>query len=281
MGVTGSGTAADPFVLSSSTSLTVADSAQFDLTLSTSGVLSLAYASTAKLANIPDVNAGSPANGQVLGWNSATSKWVAQNPTTAAAGSVLHDQSLAGDGSGANPLAAVLYAARFLQLNGANGIGLSDAGINQLVRHFVDDPTRAAAIPAPALNTLSMLDTVPGRVTYWDGVQWSPLPGAADQLFGPEFLALSGPYLGSRTTHLMKPFTGVTDASGNMDILTPTDLSGRAGVLMAMFQETGASAFKAVLWPNTDRVSASVYRLSDGTPYASFAFTGLIDAWLY
>jgi hypothetical protein len=37
-----------------------------------------------KLTDIPDVNATGPSNNQVLTWNTATSKWVAQNPAASA-----------------------------------------------------------------------------------------------------------------------------------------------------------------------------------------------------
>lgn len=288
--VAGSGTAVDPFIISAAVGFEVADNPQFDLTLTGSGesgnpyTLEVQYATTSKLDDVPDVNASSPANGQVLSWNSATSTWVPANPTTAAAGSVSHDQSLSGDGSVGTPLAVVPYAARFIALFAANGIGLTDAGINQLVRHFIDAGARSTATPAPALNTLSMLDSDPGRITYWDGAQWAPLPASFDAAYlgaTTEFMALSGAYAGSRTAHVIKQFSATTDASGNVDILDPGDLVGRGGVLSVQFQETGALAFRVVLFANTDRVSGHVYRLSDGTPYASVAITGIVDCWLY
>lgn len=288
--VTGSGTAVDPFILSASIAFEVESNLQFTVSLSGTGEvgnpyhLAVTYAPTSKLDDVPDVNASSPANGQVLSWNAATSTWVPANPTTAAAGSVSHDQSLSGDGSVGTPLAVVPYAARFLSLFAASGIGISDAGINQLVRHFIDSAARDTASPAPVLNTLSMLDSDPGRVTYWDGSVWQPLPPSFDVAYAgatTEFLALSGSYAGTRRTHLVKQFSATTDASGNVDVLDLTDLTGRAGVLSAMFQETGALAFKMVLFANTDRVSGHAYRVSDGTPYASVALTGIVDAWVY
>lgn len=293
--VSGSGTAVDPFVISASVHFTVTDNAQFDLTLTGSGAvgdeynLAVTYKSTARLQDIPNVNAPAPTNGQVLAWNTATSQWVAQAPTTAPTGAVTHDTSLSGDGSVGNPLGAAPIAARFLATFAAGGLGaglgMNDLGINQLVRHFTDSGARDLANPAPVLNTLAMLDTDPGRIQFWDGTQWSPLGGASDTQYigGTEFLALSGSYLGSRRTHLIKQFSGTTDASGLMDVLTPADLLGRGGVLSVQFQETGPAgvAFKAVLFANTDRVSAYVYRISDGSLYTSFAFTGIIEAWLY
>ena len=288
--VTGSGTAVDPFVLSAAIAFEAVDNAQFDVTLTGTGEtgnpysLSVAYAATSKLDDIPDVNASAPTNGQVLSWNAATSTWVPAPPTTAPTGAVSHDQSLSGDGSAGAPLQVVPYAARFLALFAANGIGISDAGVNQLVRHFIDSTARAAASPAPVLNTLSMLDSDPGRITWWDGVQWAPLAPSFDSAYTgttTEFLALSGSYAGTRLTHLVKQFSGTTDASGNVDILDLGDLTGRAGVLTCQFQETGALPFKVVLFPNTDRVSGHVFNLVNGTPYASQAFTGIVDSWVY
>jgi hypothetical protein len=288
--VTGSGTAVDPFVLSASIGFEVTDTAQFDLTLTGTGesgnpyTLSVAYAATSKLDDVPDVNATSPANGQVLAWDAGTSTWVAANPTTAAAGSVQHNQSLSGDGSAGQPLAVVPYATRYLALFAANGIGITDVGINQMVRHFTDTVARSAASPAPTLNTLSMLDSSPGLITWWDGTQWAPLAPSFDSTYlgsTTEFLALSGPYAGSRLTHLVKQFSGSTDASGNVDILDNVDLNGRGGVLTCQFQETGALPFKMVVFANTDRVSGHAFNLVNGTPYASQAFTGIVDAWIY
>lgn len=294
--ITGSGSPSDPFVLTASVGFDVESNSTFLLSINGTGTsddpytLSINYAPTAKLDDLPDVSVPAPTAGQVLGFDAGSGQWVAVAPTTAPTGAVTHDPSLSGDGSAPNPLSVVAVTNRFVGTftSGGlgNGVGLSDAGINQLVRHFVDDTARAAANPVPALNTLSMLDTAPGRLAYWDGVQWAPLVGSFDTAYAgaaTEFLALSGSYLGSRRTHFISQFTGSTDASGIMDVLTPTDLSGRGGVLSVMFQETGpvGIAFKAVLFPNTDRVSAYVYRISDGTPYASFTFTGIVEAWLY
>lgn len=288
--VSGSGTAVDPFVLSASVGFTVQDNPQFDLTMTGTGTatdpytLEVQYAATSKLDDIPDVNATGATNGQVLAWNAATSQWVAQNPTTAPTGAVSHDTSLSGDGSVGTPLTVVVDATRFMGKT-ASGVGLTDPGVNSLVRHFTDSTARAAASPAPALNTLSMLDIDPGRLAYWDGSQWAPLPASFDIAYagaGTEFLALSGPYGGTRRTHYIKQFSGTTDASGNVDVLdAAVDLLGRGGVLSVMFQETGDLAFKAVLYPNVDRVSAHIYRISDGSPYAAQAFTGMVEAWLY
>lgn len=284
--VSGSGTGADPFVIAVDRGMAVTDTTVFNLTLSGAGTaaspwtLQVDFAATAKLDDLPDVNAPAPTNTQVLGWDSATSKWTARAPTTAASGSVTHDTSLTGDGSGGLPLAVVIAANRFLQ--SSSGIGMTDAGINSLVRRFVDSTARASASPAPALDSLSMLDSNPGEVDYWDGAQWVQIKGPSDTVIGPgQLLSLSGSYSGQRRTTFVKQVSATTDTGGVFDILSPADLSGRAGVLMCMFQETGSTVFKANVFGNTDRVSATAYHVSDGTIYPGVLVTGTAYAWLY
>lgn len=289
--VTGTGTAQDPFVIGADVGLAVTDNTTFDLTLSGSGTvaapwnLSVAFASTAKLDDLPDVNAAAPTNAQVLGWDSATSKWTARAPTTAASGSITHGNGLTGDGSGGSPLNLVTDPARFGVVVAA-GWGLSDAGINSIVRRFTDATARSTATPAPVLDSLSMLDSVPGRVQYWDGTAWNDLLGSRDQVvIGGEFLSLSGSYTTQRLTEVIKNLSLVTDSSGFFDVLTPGDLSGHIGVLTVRLMEvmgtSGGVPWKAVLWPNTDRISGTAYRLDDGTAYASQALSGLVTALLY
>lgn len=288
MEVSGSGTALDPFVLDAAVRIESFDTNEFDVTVSGLGTAGnpvqiwVLYADSATLQAIPNVDAATPFNGQVLAWNSATQKWVAQNPTTAPVGSVSHNQSLSGDGSVGTPLAVVPDAARGLALRGAQGIGLSDAALNTTVRGFIDWAARAAATPAPDLNTLSMLDTAPGVIEFWDGSSWSPLPPTEGlTVVGGEFMALSGSFSGERTTHLIKQVSGTSDGAGLLEILAPADLASYAGVLSVSFQETGALGFKAVLFADTNRVAAHVFRLTDGAAFPAQAFTGIVDAWVY
>lgn len=285
--VTGTGQAGDPFVIGADVALSVTDSTDFDFTLSGSGTaaspwtISLAYAATAKLKDIPDVNATAPTNGQVLSWNSASSKWVPAAPTTAASGSVQHGNGLTGDGSVGLPLNPVMNTARYGFVD-VSGIGLTNAAINAMIFSFTDATARAAMAIAPDLNTITMLDNNPGHAQYWDGTQWSDLIGAFDLVqSGGEFLSLSGSYSGQRLTHFLGQVSAVTDASANFDVLTVGQLSGRIGVLSVMIQETGAIGYKAVAFPNTDHISATAYRLSDGSPLAGQAVTAMVDAWLY
>lgn len=288
--VSGSGTVSDPFVIEAEASFTVTDNTVFDLTLTGTGTtgspwnLQVAFAATAKLDDLPDVNAPSPTNAQVLGWDTATSKWTARAPTTAASGSVQHDTSLSGDGSGGSPLTVVSETAKRLQTR-ATGVGLTDATINELVQRYSDATARAAAgvILAPAVNTLSMLGDNPGVVEYWNGTTWELLPDSFSLVIsGSEFMQLSGPYVNSRLTHILKNVSSATDGLGVVDLLTATDLIGYAGVLAVQFTPMGLDqAWTAVIYPNTDRVSAQAYLLSDGSLWSGVGVTGQLEAWLY
>jgi hypothetical protein len=72
-----------------------------------------------------------------------------------------------------------------------------------------------------------------------------------------------------------------TNADGTFDALSATDISGAAGVLSCIFQETGNVPFKAVLFPNFDSIAATAYRIDDGTPYGAQAITGVVVAYIY
>lgn len=285
--VTGTGTATDPFLLTADVSVTVLDNTTFNLTLTGTGtvaspwVISVAYAATAKLDDIPDVNAGAPTNGQVLAFDTGTSKWIAVAPTTAPTGAVTHDASLSGDGSVGIPLQVNEAAGGFLQTT--TGLGLTDAGINSLNRHFTDAVARASAVPAPILNTLSTLDSQPGRVDYWDGVAWVPITDRFDtEVIGAEFMQLSGGYIdGARLTRVSKNVSATTDGSGVFTILSAADLTGFAGVLSIMFQETGSLATTVVAFNNTTSVGGTAYNLVGGAPYSGQIITGIAEAWLY
>lgn len=284
--VSGSGTSQDPFVIDSDVNLIVASNSVFNLTLSGAGTnaspwqLSVAFAATARLDDLPDVNAPSPTNAQVLGWDSATGRWTARAPTTAASGSVQHDTSLTGDGSGGSPLAVITQTPRFI--GNISGVAITDAGINQMVRQFANEAARSAASPAPGLNTLSTLGTDPGLVDFWDGATWQPLPDAMDvEVIGGELLALSGSWSGQRITQLVKQVSTTSDASGLFEVLETADLTLRAGVLMCQFQESGLLAFKAVVYANVDRIGGIAYSVSDGTPFAGQPVTGTVLAWVY
>lgn len=283
----GSGAAQDPFVVIGDVGLRTSDSLVFDLTLTGIGTasspwtISLAYAATAKLDDVPDVNAGSPSNGQVLGWDSATSKWTPRAPTTAASGSVLHDASLSGDGSSGSILAVQADPEGFLA-TGFPGLGLSTRGKNRTVRHFVNTTDRDSASPPPDLNTLSMLDDTPGVQWYWNGVRWLLVTGAVAQSFDVAMLELSGSYVtGDPVTWLTRQVVSSTDASGVFEILSAADLATASGVLSVSFQETGDTPYKAMAAADLDRISGTAYRLDDGTVYALAPVTGVVSALIY
>lgn len=286
--VSGSGAAQDPFVITADVGLVVADNTTFDLTLTGLGTvaspwsLSVGYAATAKLDDLPDVNAPTPTNAQVLGWDTATSKWTARAPTTAASGSVTHNTSLSGDGSGGSPLAIVHDPIGFTETS-ASGVKLTRTGINSLVRHFGTTLDRGVANPSPDFNTISMIDSAPGRMDYWTGGQWLPVTNGRAADFGTaSLLEMSGAYDESLTvTTIIRQVSITTEADGTFEILSNTDIGTYAGVLSAFFQETGAVPFKAMVSGDINRVIGTAYSLTDGTPMAFQAVNGTVTANLY
>lgn len=286
MVVSGSGQANDPFLISADVSVGVVDNLVFDMTVNGTGtgadpwLLSVNFAATARLADIPDVNDAAAATGQVLAWDGTM--WSPAPPTTAAAGSVTHGPSLGGDGSAGAPLAVVPDTARGIQV-AATGVGLSDTGMRATVRHFADATARNAMSPGPLVNTLTMLDTAPGQVDYWDGTLWRPIADRVNtQPGGTEFLQLSGPYNGiTPIARVMSTITATTDGTGQFTILSTAALTGKAGVFSVVFQETGALAYKAVLNAVGGQVVGKAYNLVGGAPLAGSPVTGLVIAYVY
>lgn len=274
--VAGSGTSQDPFVISADNAVEGQDNTVFDVTVIGSGQpsdpfkIEVDYALTAKLDDIPDVNAPAPTNAQVLGWDSSTQKWTPRAPTTAAAGSVQHDTTLSGDGSGGSPLAVVLTGGYLTSAGGA-GIKLTDGALNQMNRIFADDAARAAASPALGAGAISSLGTDPGFLWYNDGSANYVLNGQHFLVpINGAFLEISGAYTnGDPTIRKMKQITITTDGSGVFDVFDPTDLGTASGVLMVTLQEAGVVPFKAMVYANTDRISAVAYSLVDGSVLAS------------
>lgn len=287
--VTGSGTSQDPYVIAGNAVLDVLDTTVFNLTLGGTGtpddpyVLRVDYASTATLGDISDVNAPAPTNGQVLGFDTTTNKWTPRAPTTAAAGSVLTDTSLTGDGSSGSHLAALHNPSGYTQTT-STGIGLTDNGKRNMVLHYASATVRAADSLTPAINTISMLDDTPGVQDYWTGSEWVPVTNGVSRSLGGEFMQLSGDWDGvSPITLVTRRVGAITDSTGYFDILSDSDLTTlqAAGVLVCHFQETGAVGFKAVVVSNINAVGAIAYRLDNGLPYASQAIEGTALAYVY
>jgi hypothetical protein len=285
--VTGSGQPNDPFILSMDGELIGGHNQSFDVIVTGDGssatpwVVETRYAATAKLDDIPDVNASTPGNAQVLAWNTATSKWQPAAPTVAPTGAVQHDLTLQGDGSAGTPLGAVADTNRLLGTF-PTGLGLTDAGMSSVVIHFTDASMRSAAMSSPRVNTLTMLDTAPGRIDYWDGAAWQPATYTTKWRAGAAILQLSGPYSdGLPITVVTHPVTATTDANGNFTAVPAADLTGLSGVLSAYFTPSGLIGMGVVLNPAIDHLNGTAYRLSDGTPLASQPISGWYQACCY
>lgn len=282
--VTGSGSSQDPFVIVGDVDLEVTDNSVFNLTLTGGGTivspwnLQVAFAGTASLNDLPDVDLTGAILGDVLGYDGTD--WVPVAPTTIAPGAITTDDSLDGDGSVGDPLLVLHDADRFTDTT-ATGIGLNDAGINRLNRKFGDTSARGLASPAPDLNTLSMLDSAPGQVDYWTGSQWLPIIGAFDLDVVGELLVMSGGYTSGPITVMIRQINVVTNVDGTFDAFSVADLTGAAGVLSAVFQPTGALSFSAVLNGDTNKIEGTAYQLLDGSVYGSQAISGTAIAWVY
>lgn len=285
--VTGSGSASDPFVLTLEAEIQGSTNQTFHTTVTGDGsdadpwTVETVYSPTARLDDLPDVEAPGPTNGQVLAWNTTTSRWEPAAPTTAATGAVQHDGTLVGDGSVSIPLGVVPITSRMLG-GYTNGVGLTDAGLASMVQHFATATDRTTNIPSPVFNQLSMLDSRTGGVDYWNGSVWGPLPGAFALAISGQLLSLSGAYAGSQITVMTRQLAATTDANGVFDVLGTADLSGRSGVIVCTLQESGTGTpWKAQVFPNTNRISATAYRLSDGSVLAGAPVTGSVHSLVY
>jgi hypothetical protein len=277
--ITGTGSSSDPFVISADVGVAVRDNLVFDLVLTGLGTeltpwtIEAHFAPSAKLNDLPDVVATAPTNGQVLAFDSASQTWKPAAPTSAASGAVSHDTSLAGDGSVGTPLQIQEDPARMLATTPA-GLGLSDAGMNSVVRRYADAAARSAAAPAPVANALSILGTVPGQIDYWTGTAWAAAGIFGLNISGEEFYELSGPYTGAqRITFMVRNVETTTDVNGQFDAIAPADLAGKAGVLTASVQPTAPNGpssittpFGIMLAPLAGGLRGVAYRVDDGEP---------------
>lgn len=285
--ISGAGSAQSPYVIGESLSVVAADNTVFDTTVSGAGTVgspwtvSVAFAATAKLDDLPDVNAPTPTNTQVLSWDTATSKWIPRAPTTAASGSISHDTAFVGDGSGGSPLGINEDAAGFL-VTAAGGLGLSDNGKNRIVLHYANAATRTASpLVTPILNSLSVLDSAPGAIDYWNGSAWVPQGQYKIDFGAGQLLALSGSYTGGRLTQMIRQISATTDVGGVLTVLSATDLTGYAGVLSAVFQQTGVGLYTTAVQTTSTEVKAHAIQLTTGADYQFQSVTGVVTAWLY
>lgn len=291
--VVGTGSASDPFVIVGDVDVEVVDNSVFNLTLEGLGTvespwtIEMDYAATATLNDLPDVNAPEPGTGEVLGWDSSLGQWTPRAPATAAPGAVLTDASLSGDGSTLAPLQAREDPDRMLATRTA-GLGLSDTGMNSIVRRFADATARNAANPAPVTNSLSMLDSNQGQIDYWNGTAWGPAGMFAFAMIGAELVSWSGSYTGAqRVSFLVRNTSTITDENGVFDAIPASDLATKAGVLTAICQPTAASPssiavpFTVILAPEGSALRGVAYRLDDGTPVALSPIAVTVIALVY
>jgi len=286
--ITGSGQPNDPFVLSLDAELDGGHTKSFDVVITGDGssadpwVVTNQWATTAQLDDIPDVSAATPANAQVLAWNSAAAQWQPAAPTVAPTGAVQHDLTLQGDGSAGTPLGAIADTTRFLG-SFSTGLGLTDAGVADLVQHFVDATQRSSVLLSPRQNALSMLDSNAGRIDYWDGAAWQPATYTTKwNILGAALLQLSGPYTaGLPLIITTNQISTTTDANGVFSVVPAADLTGRAGVLNVQFQPMGAVPFRVMVAAASDHISGTAYRLSDGSVLANQPITGVYQAACY
>lgn len=286
--VSGIGSSGDPFVIATDLVFNVVDTDVINLTLTGAGTavspwgLSAEFAATAQLDDLPDVNAPAPTNAQVLGWDSTTQRWTPRAPTTAAAGSVVHDPSLSGDGSAGSPLTVFEDPNGYLT-TGAGGLGLTSIGINQMVRKFTTTTTRDAASPAPVLNSLSEVNTNPGVVDYWTGSQWLPIKDEVsfEAAAGTTLLDLSGDYTtGERVQVLVKRFSGSTAADGAFTLLTATEVAQRS-ILTCTVTVFGPQAYLPVVQTGENYVYMVARRIDDGSVLAGSTVAGHVIAYLF
>lgn len=281
--IVGTGTTADPFVISL-LGVDVDDTTDLNLTLTFDPargyVISGSFATTSKLDDIGDVDASAPTNAQVLSWNTGAGKWQAAAPTTASAGSVQRDTSLTGDGSIGTPL-EVAHATGGGTQTTSGGIGLTNAIFQQLVRSFTNAAARTTADPTPDLNGLSMLDSAPGLVDVWDGTAWTPLL-VIGNINAVQYLALSGVYDGRSTNLNVIQLSTTTAADGSFVAYSAAQLAGAAGVLSCIIQPVGTTAFVAVLDPtDVTQCKAIAYALDGSGPLGSQAISATVSALTY
>lgn len=167
----------------------VADTPTIDLTLFGRGNQNEPYllqaSATIELDELSNVNAPSPANGNVLGWNGT--QWAPVPPTTAPSGAIAHGCGLTGDGSGGAPLA--IAAGSGLTCDAPSGVvKVDDAYIDARIAAKVQEQLTGIVGPIPRAYTgmrLTSDQTAAATFGQGAGVNWINAP--------------AGYYLGSGT----------------------------------------------------------------------------------
>jgi hypothetical protein len=129
--VTGSGSAANPYIVSTELNLQAIDTPTVDMTVSGSGSVADPYLLSAvallSLDDLTDVNTAGATTGQVLARQSDGSYKLVP-PATASAGTIAVGNGLSGDGSSGAPLAVKLAPSSGLLLDGT-GLKVAGAGV--------------------------------------------------------------------------------------------------------------------------------------------------------
>jgi hypothetical protein len=287
--VTGSGSSTDPFVISGDIGqVAVQDTSTIDLTLTGTGVASDPYVISGVahvlLAQLGDVSTAGSATGYVLA-QQASGSYAFVPPTTAPAGTISHDTSLAGDGSSGNQLKVVPDTELAVS---ATGVALSVTTRHLLVRQFADATGRGSmASPAPALNDLTSIQSLPGIVSWWDGSNWHPLnPVNMVTTAGSQLLAITGPYaIDGPVTVMTKNFSVTSDANGQFTVLTSTDLAAPVnGVLAVSVLPVSTSATEGVsiqLGTTANSITGRFFHGNGGAIWPSLTVTITAICWLY
>jgi hypothetical protein len=290
MTVSGSGTASDPFVLTSTSGLlTVQDTTTVNLTLSGSGTAASPYLvsadATVRMTQLVDVDTSNTTVGYVVARQ--TGGTFAMVPsTTAPAGAINHDTSLSGDGSAGNQLKVVPDTELAVS---STGVALNATTRHLLVRQFADSPTRAAATnPAPLLNDLSSISAAPGVLSWYDGTAWHPVNSMTKRTATGQLFAITGPYVAEAPIQgLTKLVTGTTDGNGQIVLLTSTDLATANGVLDCQAAAVNSATpgqvvnLSTTTSPNPNQVVATVFHADTGAPWTSLVVTLSVAARLY
>jgi hypothetical protein len=290
MTVTGSGTPADPFVLTATSgAMMVQDTPTINMTMTGTGTsadpFTISAAATVRMTNLLDLDTTNTTVGYVVA-RQAGGTFAMVPPTTAPAGAISHDSSLTGDGSSGNQLKVVPDTE--LAVSGT-GVALNATTRHLLVRQFADAPTRgSAANPAPLLNDLSTISSVPGVVSWYDGTAWHPLNVVTKQTASGQLFAITGPYTAEAPVQgITKLVTGTTDGNGQIVLLSATDLTSANGVLDCQVVAVNSASpglivnISTTTGPNPNQVVATVYQAGIGTPATSLAVTLSVAARLY